>query len=134
MMVMTLPKPSPEDGRILQAIWDMASATSCWPMYAEIARRLSHEGDTDLEHLLSGLTEGGFVTGFAKPIRDSSIIGLTVAGAAMCHVTEEVLWAFLAIAKSAAEQAPDLFLTSVQALEAACGGSVPPVRVPKLAF
>lgn len=131
---MTSPELPREGSRVLHAIWDMASAASCWPMYAEIARRMSVEGDTDLEDLLSGLADGGFVVGFVRPIRATSIIGLTVAGAAACSVAEEVLWGFLAIAKAAAEQAPDFFLTSVTTLEAASGGSLPPIRIPRSEF
>ena len=99
---MTLPEPSAEERQVLRTIWDMASATSCWPMYLEVARRLSHQGTLDLPNVLQRL-DGRRLVGFNEPLRDGSIICLSVAGAAECHVSAEVLSAFLAIAKAAGE-------------------------------
>ena len=91
---------------MLRTIWDIASATSCWPVYLEVARRLARKGTLDLANVLQRLN-GRRLVGFNKPLRDSSIIGLSVAGAAACPVPDEVLSAFLAIVKAAGERSPN---------------------------
>jgi hypothetical protein len=132
-MTMTLPEPSAEERQVLRTIWDMASVTSCWPMYLEVARRLSRQGTLDLPNVLQRLN-GRRLVGFDKPLRDGSIIGLSVAGAAECHVPAEVLSAFLAIAKAAGERSPKLSEMSPMTLEALHGGRVPPVMVTESDF
>jgi hypothetical protein len=97
-------------------------------MYLEVARRLPRRGTLDLANVLQQLN-GRRLVGFNKPLCDNSIIGLSVAGAAECHTPAEVLSAFLAIVKAAAERSPKMSKMSIATLEALHGGRVPPVMV-----
>jgi hypothetical protein len=75
-------------------------------MYAEVARRCARGGLTNVAGVLNGIP-AEFVTGVgrnrydAETLHDASIIGLTVAGIAACHGTEEILSAFLSCLISA---------------------------------
>lgn len=120
---MTSPMPSPRNSQVLQMIWDVAVATSCWPMYFEVARRLSRPSDPHLGEVLRTLTDQ-FVVGVNPQVNelpDSSIIGLTVAGVAACDGTEELLSAFLDLLNMAAQRSSGFTFAG---RELAAGGQV----------
>jgi hypothetical protein len=101
-----MPQPSLGDHRdVLQAIWDVASQTSYWPMYAELARRWYYTHDTDVTDVLRGVGRE-FVVGVnrevSKPQWAGAVFGLTVAGAAACEGTEEILSLYLDLIQRAA--------------------------------
>jgi DNA-binding PadR family transcriptional regulator len=94
---MTLPEaPLGEGQALLQTVWDLAYAVRSWPTFAELDRRWDSRHDSDVIGILRQIP-AGFITGYdarTEP-QNSTKIGLTVAGAATCRNSQEVLAIFL---------------------------------------
>jgi hypothetical protein len=89
----------------LQAIWDTAIASSQWPTFAELERRLDGHHAIKAWDALSGLPEG-FVVGVSATSpygRGGERIGLTVPGAAACAGTGDALTALVQFVRAAAQ-------------------------------
>jgi hypothetical protein len=101
---MAMPEAPPgEDQALLQTIWDLAYAGLTWPTFAELDRRWDSRHDSDVIGVLRQIP-AGFITGFdarTEP-QNSTKIGLTVAGAAACQNSQEVLAIFLDFIRVAA--------------------------------
>lgn len=97
MIRMSLPEPPPGEGHeLLQAVWDLAFETGNWPTFAELDHRWDSRHHTDVLDVLRQLPEG-FANGIDLHMQPQATtrIGLTVAGAAACEGTQEVLAIFL---------------------------------------
>ena len=101
---MTLPEPPSGECRpLLQTVWDLAMEHLRWPTFDELDRRWDTSHDSDVIEVLRQMP-AGFMTGFSAstPPQGSTAIGLTVAGAAACEGSQEVLAAFLDFIRVAA--------------------------------
>lgn len=83
--------------------WELAISARRWPKFAELDRRLDQVHDVQaleaLREMPSGLLWG---VGTDSPPTDEQTIGLTVAGVAACHESEEILAAFIEFIQIAA--------------------------------
>jgi len=101
---MTLPEAPPGEGcALLQTIWDLAYTNFRWPTFAELDRSWDARHDSDVIDVLRQVPSG-FTTGFSASTvpQNSTTIGLTAAGAAACHNSQEVLAIFLDFIRVAA--------------------------------
>jgi hypothetical protein len=101
---MTLPEPPEEEPRLLlQAVWDLSSEMQRWPTFAELDRRWDARHDSDVIDVMRQLP-AGYITGFSSTMlpQASTTMGLTVAGAAVCQDSQEVLATFLDFLRVAA--------------------------------
>ncbi|WP_329046593.1 hypothetical protein [Streptomyces sp. NBC_01422] len=96
---------TPEQQELLQVVWDVFAATSRWPDFDWVDRRLDKQG-LDAAEALSHLPED-LVRGFPDPSRrlpsDDSVLALTIAGAARCQGSTDVVQVFLALIRVLAE-------------------------------
>lgn len=96
---------TPEQQELLQVVWDVFAATSRWPSFDWVDRRLDKQG-LDAAEALSRLPED-LVRGFPDPSRrlpsDDSVLALTIAGAARCQGSTDVVQVFLALVRVLAE-------------------------------
>jgi hypothetical protein len=94
---MALPEPPEgEPSRALQAIWDHAFETGKWPTFAQLDHRWDRNHESDVLEVLRQLPRGlTYGSGFESQPQDSTVIGLTVAGANCCQGAEEALSVFI---------------------------------------
>lgn len=89
--------------QFVQAVWDLAFASLRWPTFAELDRRLDHAYDIQALDVLREIPPGFlYGVGTDSPPTDDQAIGLTVAGAASCAGTDELLVAFVEFIQMAA--------------------------------
>ncbi|MFG3180283.1 hypothetical protein ACGFZC_35255 [[Kitasatospora] papulosa] len=96
---------TPEEQELLQVVWDVFATTSRWPSFDWVDRRLDKQG-LDAAEALSRLPED-LVRGFPDPSRrlpsEDSVVALTIAGAARCQGSADVVQVFLALIRVLAE-------------------------------
>ncbi|MFC8863919.1 hypothetical protein [[Kitasatospora] papulosa] len=96
---------TPEEQELLQVVWDVFATTSQWPSFDWVDRRLDKQG-LDAAEALSRLPED-LVRGFPDPSRrlpsDDAVLALTIAGAARCQGSADVVQVFLALIRVLAE-------------------------------
>jgi hypothetical protein len=101
-----LPAPAtPEQQELLQTVWNAFASTSEWPTFDWVDRKLDRQG-LDAVAALAQLPEG-LMRGLPDPSRpvppDDSILALTIAGAARCNGSSDVVLLFLALIRILAE-------------------------------
>lgn len=96
---------TPVQQELLQVVWDAFAGTSQWPTFDWVDRRLDKQG-LDAAEALSCLPED-LVRGFPDPSRhlpaEDTVLALTIAGAARCQGSSDVVQVFLALIRVLAE-------------------------------
>ncbi|MET8481813.1 hypothetical protein ABZV68_32255 [Streptomyces clavifer] len=101
-----LPSPQTSEQRqLLQVVWDVFAARAEWPTFHQVDRQLDRLG-LDAVTALRTLPEE-LVRGFPDPSRpvpsDDGVLSLTIAGAANCRDSADVVRYFLALIRVLAE-------------------------------
>ncbi|WP_132154863.1 hypothetical protein [Kribbella antiqua] len=97
-----------DETQLLQLVWDALVRTGNWPTFEAIDRTLlsRHDDAVDLPELIARIPplflHGGRPQGGARADPDGSL-SLTVAGAAVCSGTEEVIQVVVAAARLGAD-------------------------------
>ncbi|MGW6648281.1 hypothetical protein ACWGA4_00350 [Streptomyces rubiginosohelvolus] len=101
-----LPAPAaPEQQELLQIVWNVFASTSEWPTFDWVDRKLDRQG-IDTVAALAQLPDG-LMRGLPDPSRpvpqDDALLELTIAGAARCNGSSDVVLLFLALIRVLAE-------------------------------
>ncbi|MFD3908839.1 hypothetical protein ACFXOL_20995 [Streptomyces californicus] len=101
-----LPAPAaPQQQELLQTVWNAFASTSEWPTFHWVDRKLDRQG-IDIVPALTQLPDG-LMRGLPDPSRsvpqDDAVLALTIAGAARCNGSFDVVLLFLALIRLLAE-------------------------------
>lgn len=95
--MVSLPSPSsPAQLALLQATWDLFLGSSRWPTFDELDLYLDRRERLDIVDVAGGLPPGLLIPPDLRYPRGDQEISLTIAGAAACRGSDELIQLFLA--------------------------------------
>lgn len=106
-----VPAPaSAEQQSLLQLIWDAFVADGRWPTFGEIDRRAYQTDELDVVEVAAEMPKGLMAPAQLRFVQPDQEIALTIAGAAACEGSDELVGLFLEAVRAAAQiesEAPD---------------------------